>query len=99
MSQHKATPTSSSLSTVQLLDLLCERDCRATKCHFCKDSVIGEGNPDHVEIEAAGCFNCLNRVGLLKTTNFTLIFVINNVGEYLKSYGAMHIARYNSWDP
>jgi len=52
---------------------------RATKCHFCKESLVSEENQEHAEIEdpsqreAAEFLNGINRGGLLKPTNFAFM--------------------------
>ena len=56
---------------------------RATKCNYCKESLISEDNPDNAEIEdpaqreAAEFLNGINRGGLLKPTNFTFMLAMH----------------------
>src|SRR6218665_1472547 len=56
---------------------------RATKCNFCKESLISEENQEHAEIEdsskreAAEFLNGINRGGLLKPTNFAFMLAMH----------------------
>lgn len=80
MSQHQATATSSSII---ISDAIARSVVKATNCNLCKESLIIEDIPDHVEIqdptqrEAAGFFNGTNRGGLLKRNNFKFIVAMH----------------------
>jgi hypothetical protein len=70
---------------------------RATKCNFCKESLISEDHPDQADIEdpaqsqAAEFLNGINRGGLLKPTNFTFMLAMHcwRVFEELRCNAAL----------
>jgi len=73
-------PTSSDANIIFYISGAIARSIvRATKCHFCKESLVSEENQEHAEIEdpsqreAAEFLNGINRGGLLKPTNFAFM--------------------------